>query len=153
MFGALWLGAVIATLLQVAINDGNYYEMINAGQNALGHCGDVRRHLPAPQDWQPATADLSDPVLAGRRHGQLADIVAVLAAVGFGAWGLGLLPGQESAPAVGLPSVEAWVLAGVIYAALAAIFARTPQATRLLGFGWPPGADTSRSTVDDPLGK
>jgi hypothetical protein len=36
LFGALWLGAVIATVLQVAINDGNYYEMTNAGQNVLG---------------------------------------------------------------------------------------------------------------------
>jgi hypothetical protein len=36
LFGALWLGFVIATVLQVAINDGNYYEMTNAGQNIVG---------------------------------------------------------------------------------------------------------------------
>jgi hypothetical protein len=37
LFGALWLGAVVATVLQVAINDGNYYEMTNGGQNIVGH--------------------------------------------------------------------------------------------------------------------
>jgi purine-cytosine permease-like protein len=36
LFGALWLGAVVATVLQVAINDGNYYEMVNGGQNIVG---------------------------------------------------------------------------------------------------------------------
>jgi purine-cytosine permease-like protein len=36
LFGALWVGAIIATVLQVAINDGNYYEMTNAGQNLVG---------------------------------------------------------------------------------------------------------------------
>src|SRR5439155_15647785 len=43
LFGALWLGAVVATVLQVAINDGNYYEMINGGQNAVGHLARWRR--------------------------------------------------------------------------------------------------------------
>jgi hypothetical protein len=37
LFGALWLGAIVATVLQVAINDGNYYEMVTAGQNFVGH--------------------------------------------------------------------------------------------------------------------
>jgi purine-cytosine permease-like protein len=36
LFGALWLGALVATVMQVAINDGNYYEMTNAGQNIIG---------------------------------------------------------------------------------------------------------------------
>src|SRR4030095_15014161 len=36
LFGALVLGAVGATVMQVAINDGNYYEMTNAGQNIVG---------------------------------------------------------------------------------------------------------------------
>jgi purine-cytosine permease-like protein len=43
LFGALWLGAVVATVLQVAINDGNYYEMTNAGQNIVGHAPGWRR--------------------------------------------------------------------------------------------------------------
>jgi purine-cytosine permease-like protein len=36
LFGALVLGAVVATVMQIAINDGNYYEMTNAGQNIVG---------------------------------------------------------------------------------------------------------------------
>ena len=33
----------MATLLQIAINDGNYYEMINGAQNVLGHRRGWRR--------------------------------------------------------------------------------------------------------------
>jgi purine-cytosine permease-like protein len=36
LFGAFWLAWIIATVSQVAINDGNYYESVNAGQNLLG---------------------------------------------------------------------------------------------------------------------
>jgi purine-cytosine permease-like protein len=36
MFGAFWLAFLIATLSQFAINDGNYYESVNAAQNLLG---------------------------------------------------------------------------------------------------------------------
>jgi len=36
LFGALWLAWILATISQVAINDGNYYESINGGQNLLG---------------------------------------------------------------------------------------------------------------------
>jgi len=36
LFGLLWLAWILATLSQVALNDGNYYESINAGQNLLG---------------------------------------------------------------------------------------------------------------------
>jgi purine-cytosine permease-like protein len=43
LFGALWLGALVATVLQVAINDGNYYEMVNGGQNLLGQLPGWRR--------------------------------------------------------------------------------------------------------------
>jgi len=43
LFGALWLGAVVATVLQVAINDGNYYEMINGAQNLIGQVPGWRR--------------------------------------------------------------------------------------------------------------
>jgi purine-cytosine permease-like protein len=43
LFGAFWLGAVIATVMQIAINDGNYYEMINGGQNVVGQARGWRR--------------------------------------------------------------------------------------------------------------
>ena len=36
LFGATWLLAILAGAGQVAINDGNYYESINGGQNLLG---------------------------------------------------------------------------------------------------------------------
>ena len=36
LFGAFWLAFIIATVSQFAINDGNYYESVNAGQNLLG---------------------------------------------------------------------------------------------------------------------
>jgi cytosine/uracil/thiamine/allantoin permease len=62
-------------------------------------------------------------------------IVAVLAAVLFGAWGLQLFPGQTSAPSLGLVPVEAWAIAGVLYTGLAAAVARTRFAGVLLGLG------------------
>jgi purine-cytosine permease-like protein len=36
LFGALWLAWLLALAGQVAINDGNYYEAVNGGQNILG---------------------------------------------------------------------------------------------------------------------
>jgi purine-cytosine permease-like protein len=36
LFGAFWLALIIATISQFAINDGNYYESVNAGQNLVG---------------------------------------------------------------------------------------------------------------------
>jgi len=44
LFGALWLGAVVATALQVAAGNGRYYQLVNAGQNALGRV----------RGWHPA---------------------------------------------------------------------------------------------------
>jgi cytosine/uracil/thiamine/allantoin permease len=61
-------------------------------------------------------------------------IIAVLAGVLFGAWGLILFPGQTSAPNLGLVAPEAWILAGVLYLALAAAAARTTGAAVILGF-------------------
>jgi purine-cytosine permease-like protein len=36
LFGVLWLAWVVATVGIFAVNDGNYYESINAGQNLVG---------------------------------------------------------------------------------------------------------------------
>src|SRR5260370_12545419 len=36
LFGWFWLDWIIATISQIAINDGNYYESVNAGQNLVG---------------------------------------------------------------------------------------------------------------------
>lgn len=184
MFGVLALGAVIATVLQIAINDGNYYEMINAGQNAVGGVPGWKRwytcavmavvaavftwRFPAVENgffivasWSSIALPCVTVVMCVDRFllprfvsvrrpmdtipswrtagtGNWPGIVAVLLAVAFGAWGLGLFPGQESAPSAGLPAVEAWVLAGVIYAALAAVAGRSTRSATLLGFGRAP---------------
>jgi hypothetical protein len=62
---------------------------------------------------------------------------SALVALLFGAWGQQLFPGQTSAPSLGLVPVEEWVLAGVLYLALAALAARTANARVLLGFARP----------------
>jgi hypothetical protein len=36
LFGAFWLAWILVTISQFAINDGNYYESVNAGQNLVG---------------------------------------------------------------------------------------------------------------------
>jgi hypothetical protein len=70
----------------------------------------------------------------------------VLAAVLFGAWGLGLLPGQASVPSLGLVPVEAWLLAGLLYLILATISGRLPGGRGLLGFARrPDGGRTCRA--------
>ena len=45
LFGAFWLAWIIATISQFAINDGNYYESVNAGQNLIGGWKRWRRPL------------------------------------------------------------------------------------------------------------
>jgi hypothetical protein len=36
LFSAFWLAWILATMSQFAINDGNFYESVNAGQNLIG---------------------------------------------------------------------------------------------------------------------
>jgi purine-cytosine permease-like protein len=43
LFGLFWLAFIIATISQIAINDGNYYESVNAGQNLVGGWKQWRR--------------------------------------------------------------------------------------------------------------
>ena len=193
LFGALWLGAVVATVLQVAINDGNYYEMINGGQNLVGHARGWRRwhtcllmtvltalftlwfpHLEngffTVAGWSaialPSTTVVMctdqfvlprfgvarravEPIPSWREAG-LANwpgIVAVLVAMVFGAWGLGLLPGRTSAPPLGLVPVEAWLLAAAVYLVLAVPAARTGSRGGLLGFSAPVLGKTTNEGV------
>jgi purine-cytosine permease-like protein len=180
LFGALWLGAIVATVLQIAINDGNYYEMVNGGQNLLGQAPGWRRWftcilmavVAALFTWR--FASLSDgfytvagwsavalpsvtvvmvvdqfilprlgvqvravdavPAWSRAALANWPGLVSVIVAVLFGAWGLGLLPGQDVAPSsVGLVPVEAWLIAGILYAALATAVARTGSGLALLG--------------------
>lgn len=180
LFGALWLGAIVATVLQVAINDGNYYEMVNGGQNLVGHIAGWRRYytcalvalIAALFSWRfvemehgfftvagwssialPCTTVVMlvdqfvlprvlrfrravEPIPSWREAATAnwPGIVAVLAGMLFGAWGLGLLPNQEIAPSAGLVAPQAWILAGLLYLGLAAVAARTPNAATFLGF-------------------
>jgi len=180
LFGALWLGAVVATVLQVAINDGNYYEMINGAQNLIGQVPGWRRWytclivtavavlatwwfvhvengffriagysaiaLPCAtvimcvdQFVLPRLLKVTRPVqpIPEWRSAALGNwpaIIAVLASVLFGAWGQALLPGQTSAPTLGIVPVEAWIMAGVLYLALAALAARARRGHAILGF-------------------
>lgn len=183
LFGALWLGFVIATVLQIAINDGNYYEMVNAGQNLLGQIRGWKRwytcllvvipvafltwwfvhdqHITAnffkvagwssialpcatvvmcvDQFLLPRLLGVERPVrrIPEWRNTGLANwaaIIAVLAALAFGAYGLQLFPGQKPPPNLGLVPVESWVGAGVLYVLLAALLARLPAGRAALGF-------------------
>ncbi|MCU1682833.1 MAG: hypothetical protein JWQ81_3572 [Amycolatopsis sp.] len=192
LFGVLALGAVVATVLQIAINDGNYYEMVNAGQNALGGVRGWRRWytcllmaaiaalftwwFPSVEDgffkvasWSsialpcvtvvmcvdrfvlprliPARRPM-DTIPSWRTAGvaNWPGIAAVLIAVAFGAWGLGLLPGQASIPSAGLPAVEAWLLAGILYTALAWAAGRGSRSAALLGFSREPQAAAESDT-------
>src|SRR4051794_11562071 len=43
LFGVFFFAFVIATISQFAINDGNYYESVNAGQNLIGNAPGWRR--------------------------------------------------------------------------------------------------------------
>jgi hypothetical protein len=186
LFGALWLGFVIATVLQVAINDGNYYEMTNAGQNVLGgvrgwkrwytclimaaiaavftwwfaRSPNVELNFFKVAGWTAVALPCTTVVMCVDRFllprllgvdrpvepipewrdagaGNWPGILAVLVALLFGAWGQQLFPGQTSAPSLGLVPVEAWILAGVLYLALAAVVGRTANAKALLGFARP----------------
>jgi purine-cytosine permease-like protein len=179
LFGLLWLGLVVATVLQVAINDGNYYEQVNAGQNLVGHLPGWRRWytcalvagVSALVTWQfprleegffqvtgwtsialpsvtvvmavdqfvlPRVLGITRAVepIPAWREAAIANwpgIVAVATAVLFGAWGLGLFPGQDAAPSAGLVPLEAWALAGLLYLGLAAVAARATGTRALLG--------------------
>lgn len=192
LFGALWLGAIMATILQIAINDGNYYEMVNGGQNFVGHLRGWRRWhtvlvmgavaalftwrfphlehgfftvalwssiaLPSTTvvmcvdrfllgRWLGLTRDVSDiPRWRDAGVGNWPGIVAVLGAVSFGAWGLGLLPGDPWTPNLGIVPVESWLIAAVLYLVLAGALVRTRYATTVLGFSRPLRAALGHTT-------
>jgi hypothetical protein len=71
-------------------------------------------------------------------------IVALLVGMLYGAYGSGIVPGQDSAPSgilgEGVVPFQAWVLGGVLYLALAALAARSAAPAKALGF--PEGATT-----------
>ena len=70
-------------------------------------------------------------------------VIALLVAVAFGSYASGLLPGEDPSRFWGLPPVEAWAVAGVLYiagVAMARAWAAEPR--KVLGF--------SRLALDEP---
>ena len=70
-------------------------------------------------------------------------VIALLAAVAFGSYASGLLPGEDPSRFWGLPPVEAWAIAGVLYVVgvwVARAWAAEPR--KVLGF--------SRLALADP---
>jgi purine-cytosine permease-like protein len=148
VFGALWLGAVVASVMQLSRSGGGYYQATNAVQNLLGDRRSWRRWysslllaaLCALLTWSflasgatvtasglARVAEWSAVVLPSvvvvmcvhtltPARASWPAIVSVLAAVVFGAYGLGLLPGQHSGPVIGFAPVLAWLLAALVYA-------------------------------------
>src|SRR6266536_1760333 len=133
LFGALWLGAVVATFPHI---ENGFFKV--AGWSAIAlPCATVV--MCVDQFLVPRALGLNRsveriPEWRAAGLGNWPAIVAVVVSLLFGAWGLMLFPGQTSAPSLGLVPVEAWLLAGVVYLALAALAARAPNAKALLGF-------------------
>ena len=182
LFGASALAFVLATATQVAVNDANYYESLNGGQNVLGGWRRWRRLytcliLAAVGGfmawWVPQSLDnffrittllavtvpsatvimYTDQLLLPHvlRVNRKLDrvpawketapanwpaILALLAAILFGSYANGILPGQDGVPLSGwgIPTLEAWIVAAVAYVALAAIAVRASTPERALGF-------------------
>jgi purine-cytosine permease-like protein len=211
MFGALWLGGVLAALMLLTVAGAGHYQMTNAAANLVGELDGWRRWrtalglavlaalvslgtasaagvasvrgsppgsgLAALAQWAAVTLPSVIVVMcvellvvrrralargrrkaerplqipswrsalrprsgrsakpgaakarAGQRNGEAvrranwAGFAAVLAAMAFGGYGFGLLPGQRTAPALGFVPLESWLLAGVMYVALSSMAA------------------------------
>jgi purine-cytosine permease-like protein len=162
LFGLFLLAFILATLGQVAVNDSNYYESINAGQNIIGGWHHWRRTYTCiivaggaalaawviPYVWTngffkmanflaitvvsatvimvidhfalPRIFGISRPLVEVPAWRDTAfinwpGVAALLIAVGVGAYASGLLPGESATRYWGLPPVEAWIIAGVLY--------------------------------------
>jgi cytosine permease len=184
LFGAFWLAFAVATVSQFAINDGNYYEAVNAAQNLLGGWRRWRRvhtclalalagalagwivNYRIANAWYVVPVFLAitapcatvimavDRFLLPRWLGVLRPtslvptwrqaavanwpaIVSLVGAVGYGATASAILPGHIgfSAPRNWGPvPPESWLLAGVLYLALAAAARKWANTRHALGF-------------------
>jgi len=184
LFGAFFLAFIIATVSQFAINDGNYYESVNAGQNLVGSLRGWKRiytcaivaagggfagylvnykfvngwfdvatflaitvpcattimavdHFLLPR-WFRISRPLDEvPAWEQTRFANWPAIIALLAAVGYGAIASAILPAgwnvYDSARNWGPVPLECWLIAGVLYVGLVAL-ARTANVRELLGF-------------------
>jgi len=182
LFGFTLLAFLLATATQVAINDANYYESLNAGQNLLGGWSRWRRIYTCAiiavgggfmAWWVPQsltnffravtflavavpsatvimyTDQLVFPRLLGivRRLDRVPSwsqaavanwpaIISLVAAILFGSYGSGIMPGQDGVPKTnwGIVPLEAWALGGVLYIVLAFLVRRSDARDRILGF-------------------
>ena len=184
LFGFFFLAFIIATVSQFAINDGNYYESVNAGQNLVGSVRNWKRiytclvvaaggavaaylvnykfvngwfdvatflaitvpcattimavdHFLLPR-WFRISRPLDEvPSWEQTRFANWPAIIALLVAVGYGAIASAILPSgwnvYDSARNWGPVPLEAWLIAGRLYAALVAI-TRAANVRELLGF-------------------
>ncbi len=182
LFGVTILAFLLASATQVAVNDANYYESLNAGQNLFGGWHRWRRVYTCliiavgggfMAWWVPQsltnffravtflavavpsatvimyTDQLVLPRLLGivRRLDRVPSwnqaavanwpgIAALVAAILFGSYGSGIMPGQDGSPKSGwgIVPLEAWALGGVLYVVLAFLVARSEARERILGF-------------------
>lgn len=196
LFGAAVLAFILATATQVAVNDANYYEALNAGQNLFGGWFRWRRIYTCtilavgggfaawwvPQNSSnffraatflavtvPTTTvimyidQLLLPKLLGINRAldrvpswnQAASInwpgvISLVVAIGFGAYGSGILPGQSGSPLSGwgIVPVEGWIIAALLYIVLSWVFMRLGDTERLLGF--PKTLDTGAALEPEP---
>jgi purine-cytosine permease-like protein len=172
LFGAFWLAWIIATISQFAINDGNYYESVTAGQNLVGGFRGWRRPFTCLvvaaggalagylvnykfiNGWFDVATFLAitvpcatvimvvDHFLLPRLYGisrpllrvpswqeagvfNIPAVVSLLVAVIYGSISSAILPGNlgyDTPRNWGPIPLECWLIAGVLYVALVAVF-------------------------------
>jgi purine-cytosine permease-like protein len=182
LFGAFGLAWILGTISQYALNDGNYYEAINGGQNIIG--GWKRWRLwytclfiaagGGLSAWLvnfeitngffkvaaflaitvpsasvimyidhfllPKLFGISRPLMKIPSWGDTAlfnwpGLIALCAAVFYGAWASGIVPGESAARYWGPAPLEAWAIAGALYIAGVAVTKYvTPNIRAALGF-------------------
>jgi purine-cytosine permease-like protein len=185
LFGAFWLAWIIATVSQFAINDGNYYESVNAGQNLIGGWHRWRRpltclivagggviaadlvnfhflngwfkvatflaitvpcatvimavdHFLLPKLFRISRPLTSVPSWEDAGLINVPAVVALLAAVAFGATGTAIWPNEwiysTAQNSWGPVPLESWALAGGLYVVLVAVAHSMGRVRDWLGF-------------------
>jgi purine-cytosine permease-like protein len=217
-FGLTALAFILVVIGQVAVNDGNYYVIINGGQNVLSAIKGWNRlytcalaaiggglaawlvpyvleegfykvaaisaiaiptatvimaldHFVVPRLFGIDRSLEQVPQWHETARVNWPALIALVVAMGFGGWASGVLPGQSTSDVLGIPAVEAWILAGVLYLAGVAVARGSVRGRadlyRVLGFsapalaqaearhaadenGDPSGAQTAAATADGP---